>query len=327
MSRLLPLALLPLVACSSETSFLYQSTVDTFVQTPNDEVDILFVVDDSNSMAEEQAALADAFTDFIAEIENANSKFQIGVVTTSADTDDPRVGELIGSPPFLTADDDYVSKFKSRVQVGVEGSDKEKGLAAAAAALSPERLAGTNAGFIRPDANLLVAVVSDEEDCSDDGVLDGYDSDACYTNPEFLAPVGEYLDAIVDAKNGRADLVSFGAIISPASDSACDTAYPAVRYALGAHELGGMVGNICQPDWSDMLYDLGLTASGLLDEFVLSQPALEESIEVTVNGEPVEQSTRDGWSYVPSRTAVLFLGNAIPPRGAEVVVQYEIQPN
>ena len=57
MSRLLPLALLPLVACSSETSFLYQSAIDTFLQAPNDEVDILFVVDDSNSMAEEQAAL------------------------------------------------------------------------------------------------------------------------------------------------------------------------------------------------------------------------------------------------------------------------------
>lgn len=326
MRRLLPLSLAVVAACNSENGLQFQSTVDTFAQVPNDEVDILFVVDDSTSMEEEQAALAAGFTAFISEIEEANSGFQIGVVTTDADSDDPHVGELIGDPPFLTADDDYVGAFQSRVRVGTGGSDKEKGLQAAAAALSPTLLAGVNHGFLRPEANLLIAVVSDEEDCSDDGLLDGYDANGCYSDPEFLTPVEDYFDAFVAAKGGDPELVSFGAIISPASDAACDTAYPAVRYAMGAFAFGGMVGDICQTDWSDMLYELGLNAAGVRDEFVLSHPAQPETIHVEVDGVEIPESTRDGWSYVPSRTSIVFLGLSVPPRGSEIVVSYDVQP-
>jgi hypothetical protein len=39
---------------------------------------------------------------------------------------------------------------------------------------------GPNAGFLRPDAHLLVVFVSDEDDCSDEGVLDGLVNFLCY---------------------------------------------------------------------------------------------------------------------------------------------------
>ncbi len=47
-------AVVLLTACGSEQQVAFQTNVDTFAQAPNNEVDILWVIDDSNSMSEEQ---------------------------------------------------------------------------------------------------------------------------------------------------------------------------------------------------------------------------------------------------------------------------------
>ena len=90
---------------------------------------------------------------------------------------DPNRAALLDDPPFLTPTDDYERLFQERATaVGVEGSDKEKGLEAAAYAVSLAMTApgGPNEGFVRPSpAHLLVIIVSDEEDCSDNGALEG----------------------------------------------------------------------------------------------------------------------------------------------------------
>src|SRR5688500_16619843 len=136
MRRATPVFLL-LGGCGIENAFEPRRWTDTFLQAPNEEVDILFVVDDSFSMAEEQAALAAGLQSFIAAIDEAGSDFHIGVISTSADANDPNRGLLLGDPAVLTRADDYVRLFQERVVVGIDGSDHEKGLEAAAVALSP----------------------------------------------------------------------------------------------------------------------------------------------------------------------------------------------
>lgn len=328
MSRLPPLVVFAgcVAACSSETQFVHQSQTDLFQQSPNDQVDILFVVDDSNSMAEEQQALVDGFTGFIRSLEDTNSKFQIGVISTSADSDDPRAGALLGSPPFLTVRDDYVAEFAQRARVGTEGSDKEKGLEAAVRALSPEMLQGPNRDFLRDDAHLLVAVVSDEEDCSDDGALDGFEASTCYSHGDHLPPVEHFVEQLVDAKGGRADLVSFGAIIGPTLNGGCETAWPGLRYAEAVQLVGGVIGDICTADWSGMLSTMGLTATGIVRDFPLTSAAVPESLVVTVDAAPVLEDERDGWTYDVASATLTFHGLGVPERGAEIVVEYEVQP-
>jgi hypothetical protein len=332
--RCAPLALLPgvvtvsallLGGCAIENSFVPGKGSDTFFQEVVDEVDILFVVDDSASMAEEQLALADGFTTFVEELETANSNFHIGVISTSQDTDDPDRGILIGDPPFLTAEDDYVAQFAERVQIGIGGSDKEKGLEAAWYALSPEMLVLHNIGFLRPQANLLVVVVSDEDDCTDDGFLDGRDSTSCYQLRDLLTPVRELVARIYDAKN-NGELVQVGAIIGP-FDGSCADAYSGKRYAQAALMTGGVLGKICDADWGNVLYDLGLNATGILDTFVLSGAAAVDSIEVTVGGQPVLADPQNGWTYDPQYWTLRFNGTSVPQRGAEIRVEYELAPS
>ena len=88
----------------------------------------------------------------MSQLEASATDFHLGVINTSFEPTDPDRGVLLGNPPYLTAQDaGYVAEFKSRVQVGISGADKERGLQAAAHALSPAMALGANAGFLRPE--------------------------------------------------------------------------------------------------------------------------------------------------------------------------------
>lgn len=318
------LALSLLSACGSETSFSNQIGFDVWAQKDVSVVDMLFVVDDSASMAEEQEALSTAFSDFVDGLGNTNVDFHLGVISTSQDSDDPRAGHLLGSPPYLTAADDYQTAFEERVLMGVGGSDKEKGLQAALTAMSPANLAGANEGFLRKDAQLLLIFVTDEEDCSDFGALDTFDADACYQQPEELVPTTQALKELEALKDGDPGLVQVAAIMGlPWSD--CDEAFPSERYRELAIATTGFMGDICKADWSDMLYELGLNAGGMRSEFRLTGQAIPDTIEVRVDG--VVIPSERNWSYEQENTTIYFKEKAIPPRGSEITAEYTIQPS
>ncbi|MEQ1570350.1 MAG: vWA domain-containing protein [Myxococcota bacterium] len=326
MARSWGVAAVVLSGCSIENTILPGHATDVFYQEVVDQVDILFVVDNSASMAEEQEALASGFGSFIGELETANSNFHVGVVSTSQDTTDPERGQLLGDPPYLTAEvPDYVTEFQDRVSMGVGGSDKEKGLEAAAVAVSPELAIGYNQGFLRADANLLIVMVSDEEDCSDDGRLDGQDASSCYAERGALVPVSHMVARIADAK-ANGELVQIASIVGP-YDSSCPDAYPGTRYVEAALQTGGLLGRICDQDWSNVLYDVGLNAVGILDRFKLTNAADMASLVVTVDGQPVPNSEVDGWTYDWQYWLILFHGAAVPARGSEIVVEYDIAPS
>jgi len=102
MRLILPLSLFLLVACDQEYAELNRATsVDEFEQAPNNEVDILWVIDDSTSMKEEQAAVVAAGADFIAALDGADMNFHLGIITTDGDSTNPKAGVLLGSPPYL----------------------------------------------------------------------------------------------------------------------------------------------------------------------------------------------------------------------------------
>ena len=183
------------------------------------ETDILFVVDDSGSMAAEQSRLATAFGSFITALSATpvQNDYQIGVTTTSVDwplctapldasgnclaaidlwttydgtaTGVPYArGALVsagGAPAILKAGSPtLVADFTANVAVGTAGSGKEQGLRAMRYALEDRIRDGANAGLLRPGARLAVVIVSDEDDCSETAspprvVYDGR-SDRCH---------------------------------------------------------------------------------------------------------------------------------------------------
>jgi len=324
MNRLVPMiaSLSVVAACGSEVSFSNNVGVDTWAQKDVNQVDLLFVVDDSASMAEEQEALRDGFSDFVEGLGSSRVDFHLGVISTSQESDDPRAGQLLGDPPYLTADDDYVAGFEDRVMIGTGGSDKEKGLQAALTAMSPANLAGANEGFLRRDAYLLTVFVTDEEDCSDFGALDAYDSDACYEQTEELVPIDQALADFQGLKDDP-ELVQVAAIMGlPWSD--CEEAWPSERYRELAVTTAGYMGDICKNKWGNMLYELGLNAGGMRSEFRLTGRAVPDSIKMYIDNNPV--SSQGNWWYDEETTTVHFEEDAIPPRGTTITAEYTIQP-
>lgn len=316
-----------LVGCISDNTVEYQRNVDTFAQSPNNLVDILWVVDNSHSMTEEQATLIAGFQSFAGQLEESGTDFQLGVISTSFDYTDPDRGVLVGDPPFLTNEDDYVAEFAERATVGIEGSDKEKGLEAAVYAVSPAMTApgGRNEGFVRAGAELLIVWVSDEEDCSDGGALEGQPATSCYTEMDALIPVPNIVEDLHLAKTGDDELLSVGAIIGT-EQSTCPDVYEGSRYIQTVGLMGGLPGDICQSDWSSMMRDLGLNATGIHTRFQLSEAAQPDTIVVNVDELEVPEDPIDGWTYDVATWWLEFHGGSVPQRGAAISVEYLVDP-
>lgn len=321
-------AVAAVAGCKSDRDLFAQEHTDTFPQAPNNQVDILWVVDDSASMSEEQATLIAGFNSFTGQLEESGTEFQLGVISTSFDYTDPNRGVLKGDPPFLTNADDYVAEFAARATVGTEGSDKEKGLEAAVYALQPvmtlEGLGGPNEGFVRPGAQLLVVFVSDEEDCSDHGVLEGQPASACYTDIASLPPATSFVQDLRDLKADDS-LVQVGAIVG-SEGSTCPEVYEGTRYMTVAALMGGLIGDICQSDWANVLRELGLNATGIRTRFQLSYAAQPATIEVWVDETRVPEDPANGWTYDEPTWYVEFHGTSVPARGSLISVSYTIQP-
>ncbi|MHB8875632.1 MAG: vWA domain-containing protein [Myxococcaceae bacterium] len=166
-------------------------------------LDILFVIDNSGSMAEEQAGVAMELVAFIDEVKRGggvSQDFHVGVVTTSvyqhskvngaegfryypsqsgklqAVPDASPDGGVVlgtGTERMLSGDDpELTAKFSRLVRQGTYGSGQETPFEAVRLALT-EPLASTpldqggNGGFLRDRARLLIVVVTDEDDCSE----------------------------------------------------------------------------------------------------------------------------------------------------------------
>jgi hypothetical protein len=325
----LPLAVL-LAACQDQAFSRLQGD-DTFEQAPSNAVDILWVVDNSVSMQNEQENVARGFADFVAQLDTGAMDVHLGVVSTDMDAANPQAGVLLGTPAVLTPEvPGFEEAFRSRVRMGVRGSDKEKGLEAALTALSSPLADTRNAGFLRDDAMLNVVVLSDENDCSDSGALGpGATGEMCYTDYERLTPVAEIVRSMKMLKPPGRVVVS--GIVGPEIVENCEDTVPGRRYFTAIDMLGGVRADICQTDYSAIMSALGQVASGILTTFQLSRNAVEETIVVTVTpsgGEPAEiaRDEANGWTYVSAYAQIVFHGSAVPPRGATIDVTYEVAP-
>jgi hypothetical protein len=304
MKRWLPLTPCLLTALTAASCQDYEVTrvrvFDTFTQAERDaELDVLWVLDDSLTMIEEQEQLAATVDTFIEFMTIAEVPFQLGVVTTDMDRDD--AGALREGMILDRDTPDIGQVFADLVLVDDAGSRDERGLDAAAAAADPS---GPNPDFARADADLEVIFFTDEDDQS-------------RLDPD------EALEALEDPRSGRD--VGITAIIGDLPEG-CYTVYAAAdagtRYAELADMAGGLVESICVSDYEAMLQRVALQTLGLVDTFQLSAVPELSSMLVRVDGALVHERDRHGWRYDPAENTIVFDGYAIPPPGAVVDIDY-----
>ncbi len=319
---------LALLGACSENGFSRRRVSDEFLQAPSNQVDILWVIDNSVSMQNEQENVALGAADFMAQLETTAMDFHLGVISSDMSLGNTEKAVLLGNPPVLDNTVQYQSLFESRVRLGTGGDDQESGLEAAITAIEGPLSYTRNEGFLRAGAMLNIVMVSDENDCSDYGAL-GPDStgEECYTQYDKLVPVADLVRRIKEIKGD--DPVVMSGIVGPDIVDNCENTVPGRRYYTAIEMLGGVREDICQTEYSTVMNALGQVASGILTVFTLSSAAVEDTIEVTVTpdgGAPaaVARDEVNGWTYDAQYAQVTFHGTGVPPRGATIEISYEV---
>ncbi len=214
------LATATLIACSDPSNPSHDAAVDAAIDAPTDaatdaaadggglttvavlpanlnrDLDVLFVIDNSAAMAEEQVALGSSFPQFLNtlnQVAGGLPDVHVGVISTNVGSGGVNVGGC-SSAARPNGDDgnlltngctglagqfiadvkqpdgtrirnytgDLATLFSCMAQLGTTGCGFEQPLESLFRALS----SGRNPGFLRASARLAVVIVSEEDDCS-----------------------------------------------------------------------------------------------------------------------------------------------------------------
>jgi hypothetical protein len=242
-------------------------------------VDLLFVIDNSGSMLDEQANLVASFPGFIeamrAELGETQG-YHVGITSSDlygADFECPQEGALVISTlgdgasnetctpyssggRFLTEQDDLEDKFACAAQIGVSGDGNERPMTTMLAALSPALATpGCNEGFLRDDALLVVVIITDEEDDHEQvGCVGSTNVDP---QPGSAGEPAEWFDALVSIKGEERSIVVLS-LVGPREGQMCpelDKCNGGIDGAEVGHRLidftemftYGYVGPVCEP--------------------------------------------------------------------------------
>jgi hypothetical protein len=296
---------------------------DTIVQVTTPEVDVLWVIDNSCSMLEEQEQLSSNFASFIGFFLDSGLDWHVGVVSTDTSGGGGGHLEQVNGVRYLDSDtQNPIDIFGQMAVLGTMGDANERGRRAAQLALTDPVKSAQNLGFYRENASLNVIVISDENDYSGN-------------NPTR----NEFVDFLLSLK-GDPETVTFSSIVGPVQNcwNAIETG---ADYIYVTNQVGGIHESICTSDWAQLLEELGLQAAGLKREYFLSEVPVSDTIEVWVDDDgmrfgglwqaDIDAGTEPeceydgcfGIEYDQYRNSIL-MRNFIPSPLASINVHYEL---
>jgi hypothetical protein len=337
----------PYMATLRGHAALDATQTDSFEQNERPKVDLLWVIDNSGSMSEEQTAIANNLKPFLSFAQAQQIDYQIGVTTTGLTPasgcpgganggEDGRLFPVDNSRPRIITPNtpNMEAVWQANVAVG-DCHGTEEGFEAAYRALHdpvidncddprhPEPNDG-NCGFLRTEAHLSIIEVTDEADQS-------------------AGTVNFYYNAFLALKGFRnTHLFNYHAITGE-KGTGCHSGTgdaEAGDKLIGMVEKtkGGVFQSICAPDWAVSLRAMSAAAFGFQTCFFLgNQPEdtnanglisdTEGEIEVRMNGHVVASRAPQGqqiWQYSKDQIAVCFNPLSVPEPGTQIDVAYRV---
>lgn len=264
----------------------YESyNAETFEMPVAPPVDILFAIDQSCSMEDDATRLGANFERFVDQIDAVTTGWNVGVATR--DDGCFRDGALTSRVA------NYQRLFASAVLAWDGGAYTESLLTVARNALRSAQ-SGCNAGFLRPDANLHVILVSDEPEQSRDSW-------------------STLVSQIRDLHPTSSDRVKISAVAGD-YPRGCGSALPGEGYFQAVEDTGGEYLSICDSNWARHVEALAKASIEGLGEFELAKTPDPGTVLVFVNS--VEWTS--GW-HLEGSTLVF---DETPPEGAGIRVEY-----
>ena len=283
-----------------DPAVLLNERFETFTQNSekSGDVDILWVIDDSGSMADEQDSLGRNFQSFIDQFIEKDVDFKMAITTT--DGTSLRNGKMVGDSSMLTRasakenKNAFIANFTKWIKVGTSGSGIEQGLKTSTS--FTDRYASS---FLRKNAFLVIVYVSDEEDQSE-------------------KKVSEYLSKLHALKENKGLIKAYSIITTKNYGQQWETL--GKRYAELSAATAGISSDI-KKDFAAILLDMGGRIVNLIDSFALSESPYQNKIEVFVNG----QILTSGYSLDSSSRSIKFNNQSLPAEGSKIEVRYKVQ--
>ena len=282
---------------------------DSFIQTGgNDSADFLFVIDDSGSMSEEQAAVRQAANDFEKAILNSNIKnYNIALISTGENISNTSCTYSVRNCASALVNQytsfNNIADFQQHVVLGTSGSGVETGIYNAETALKDGGVLSVK-GFPN-NGNLSIIIISDEKSQYSSR---GYNSFNLYENVFTKNAYQVY--SIIDE-------------------------YDPGDYKNLADVTGGFSASIEQKnsvtnqlDFSELMEKVAVGASGATSKFALSRGSESHYIvniqSVKVNAHDINESLDNGWAYSVTNNSIGFYGAAKPLENDVIDVEYSI---
>ena len=258
--------------------------------------DIIWVIDNSGSMRNDQRRLANNFSLFIEDFAKKDIDFKMAIITTDSRSNKDTENRL-NSAELKRNKSDFISYFKSKIQVGVSGSQHEKAFKYTKLFLE------NNTTWSRSGSLLIFIFVSDEEEGGDSPI---------HAN----SPVQNYTNAFATSKGGLENIRAF----SICEITSCNRFEEISRSTGGlTRYIDGDFANISKEFGESIVRDL----TNLKKVFKLNiTPTNPDGLRVEVNGSsvPKDDTGTSGWRYDISTNSIRFFGSHVPPASAGIRV-------
>lgn len=337
-------------ACGNgDSSYSLNADGETFNQassTVNTKIDVLWIVDNSGSMASSQQNLATNFPSFINKFTEKAFDFQIGVNASDAYlAQSPLWNNYYNQNPKPVYYEGQIQSMKGKFRDGVGNSHSGffvltpstpnlhqnfvinamlgvngRGDERMFQAMEQTLLSQHNAGFVRNDGFLAVILLTDEDDFSNPATT-SYNS---YVNQ--LTPVSYYVSLLdaVTGTSGATRRYNVNTISVP--DQACLNSIfngaqrIGVRVQQLADATGGKKGSICG-NFATELASIAEQIVQLSTKFSLgNKKPIPSTIVVRVNGSVVPT---EGWFYEQPTNSIVFNSGFTPQQGAQIQVAFD----
>lgn len=303
--------------------------------TANNKVDILWVIDNSGSMATKQNNLAAGFNSFSSVFTTKGFNFNMGIVTS--DTRAPAVGQggIFQGAPSVISDSTigFSALFQNNVKVGQVGDSAAKELDAIVLSTGA-LLNSSNAGFLRSDAHLAVIILSDADD-----------NDSTQTTATTLAHLQALKPDLYDvvSRTYKKNFTVSAVAVNSMADTDCydmdhdgnvdnDLNFDGIpdiqlyeegtKFKTLVNATNGSFASICKADFSDGLTTISQKIAEAITEIALARVPNVSTILVTFNGVSIPNDATDGFTYSATGNKIVFHGNYIPQDNTSIQIGY-----
>lgn len=325
------IALTLLVPASVIAAPTYKISYDVYEQQFDGEnIDLLFVIDDSGSMSAHQQSLQAATLKFATAFNSMKANVHAAVISTSTDDGGWACAKIKScngafNNGFISnrSGKNFADEIATRLTLGIDGVANEKFFEPVLLAVEKPLRHPGNDGFLRDNAKLIVVLLTDAEDQS-----------------SAISP-NEFATRLVALKGGNAQNVAMIAGIIPSSGTQTQTCMrddnytQPVRIEESLKYLNGQAIHLCEASMADQIVKAvlandrtGTTPIAVEHrEFKLPVSPIFGSLKVSYGSQALRAGdVLGGWSF-RSNTNKVIVGEkfdySTQPAGTKLEIEFE----